>query len=532
MQEADEFYDASIPCRNRRRSEEVARQGYAGLLWSKQFYHYVDSRMADRRSCAATASAGAQRRPQSRMDASFQPRRHLDAGQVGISWFAAWDLAFHMIPLARIDPQFAKKQLILFLREWYMHPNGQIPAYEFAFGDVNPPVHAWAAWRVYKMTGAARPARPAFLESVFQKLLLNFTWWVNRKDVEGNNSLPAAFSGWTTSGCSIARSRCRLADILQQADGTAWMGFYCVTMLSMALELAADDPGLRRHGVEILRALRRHRRRDELARRHRACGTSKTDFTTTSCKVDGQHDPAADAFAGRADPADRGRGPGDGTRSTGCPGFNKRMEWFLEHRKDLAPHITYCEAMLPITGTGCWRFRLASGSSARCGTCWTKTNSSRPTASARSRAFTASSPYVFRAGNEEYRVDYVPGEGNELSVRRQLELARSDLVPDQLSCSSKRWNVTTTSMATLQGRMPDWLRKHDDAPASRRRACAPALEHLPAERERRRAHVMAIPRVTRTIRTGRISCCFTNISTAKPAAAAAQVIRPDGRRSR
>ena len=157
-------------------------------------------------------------------------------------WYAAWDLAFHMIPFARLDPHFAKEQLMLLLREWYMHPNGQIPAYEFAFGDVNPPVHAWACWRVYKMTGPRGGRDRVFLGRVFQKLLINFTWWVNRKDVEGQNIFSGGFLGLDNIGV-FDRSRPLPGNLkLEQADGTAWMAAYCLTMLSMALELAREDP--------------------------------------------------------------------------------------------------------------------------------------------------------------------------------------------------------------------------------------------------------------------------------------------------
>ena len=162
---------------------------------------------------------------------------------------------------------------MLFLREWYMHPNGQMPAYEFAFGDVNPPVHAWACWRVYKMTGAARRSATAlFLARVFQKLLLNFTWWVNRKDAEGKHLFAGGFLGLDNIGVFDRSQPLPGGGHLEQADGTAWMAFYCATMLSMALELAQRGPGLRGHRLQVLRALRRHRRRDEHARRHRAVG--------------------------------------------------------------------------------------------------------------------------------------------------------------------------------------------------------------------------------------------------------------------
>ena len=211
MKEADEFYDAVIPSETDDEAKTVARQGYAGLLWSKQFYHYFIREWL----------SGDPAQPPPPPERHFGRNRewtHLFNRDVismpdkwEYPWFAAWDLAFHMIPFSKIDPHFAKKQLILFLREWYMHPNGQIPAYEFAFGDVNPPVHAWAAWRVYKMTGPRGQRDTAFLESVFQKLLLNFTWWVNRKDAEGNNLFSGGFLGLDNIGVFDRRSRCRPA---------------------------------------------------------------------------------------------------------------------------------------------------------------------------------------------------------------------------------------------------------------------------------------------------------------------------------
>jgi hypothetical protein len=157
-------------------------------------------------------------------------------------WFAAWDLAFHMVPFSQIDPEFAKQQMLLFLREWYMHPNGQIPAYEFAFGDVNPPVHAWAAWRVYKITAPRGKRDTLFLERIFQKLLMNFTWWVNRKDPSGKNIFSGGFLGLDNIGVFDRSQPLPTGGYLEQADGTGWMAFYCLTMLSMALELAQTNP--------------------------------------------------------------------------------------------------------------------------------------------------------------------------------------------------------------------------------------------------------------------------------------------------
>ena len=158
-------------------------------------------------------------------------------------WYAAWDLAFHCVSLAIIDPDFAKDQLVLLLREWYMNPNGQLPAYEWAFSDVNPPVHAWAAWRVYKIERRVRGvADRAFLEKVFHKLLLNFTWWVNRKDPDGSNIFQGGFLGLDNIGVFDRSAPLPTGGHLEQSDGTSWMGMYCLNMLAIALELAKEDP--------------------------------------------------------------------------------------------------------------------------------------------------------------------------------------------------------------------------------------------------------------------------------------------------
>ena len=212
----------------------VQRQAFAGMLWSKQYYHYFVEPLARRRPGAAaaartSASAGAittggtsQRATSCRCRTSGSTR----GSRRGT-------LAFHVIPFALIDPDFAKDQLLLLTREWYMHPNGQIPAYEWAFGDVNPPVHAWAAWRVYQIEEKIDGQRDRdFLERVFQKLLLNFTWWVNRKDSEGNNIFEGGFLGLDNIGVFDRTSGLPTGGRLEQADGTSWMAMYCLNLLA------------------------------------------------------------------------------------------------------------------------------------------------------------------------------------------------------------------------------------------------------------------------------------------------------------
>ena len=239
-QEADTFYKEVSPAPMGEAERAVQRQAFAGLMWTKQVYHYEVSRWRKGDPTQPT--------PPPRRDRN-KHWGHLDAHDVismpdkwEYPWFAAWDTAFHCLPLAMVDAEFAKYQLDIMTREWYMHPNGQIPAYEWKFGDVNPPVHAWATWRVYKIeqkrTGKGDRV---FLERVFQKLLLNFTWWVNRKDAEGNNVFEGGFLGLDNIGV-FDRSNLPTGGHIEQADGTSWMAMYSLNMLTIALELAKENP--------------------------------------------------------------------------------------------------------------------------------------------------------------------------------------------------------------------------------------------------------------------------------------------------
>src|SRR5271166_2815762 len=242
QREADEFYATVIPQDLSEDAQSVMRQGFAGMLWSKQFYHYVIKDWLH-------GDPGNPPPPPERKAGRNHEWTHLYNADVismpdkwEYPWYAAWDLAFHCIPLALVDSDFAKEQLTLMLREWYMHPNGQIPAYEWAFGDVNPPVHAWAAWRVYKIDRRMRGvADREFLERVFHKLLLNFTWWVNRKDPDGHNIFQGGFLGLDNIGVFDRSAPLPTGGHLEQSDGTSWMGMFCLNMLAIALELAKDD---------------------------------------------------------------------------------------------------------------------------------------------------------------------------------------------------------------------------------------------------------------------------------------------------
>ncbi len=242
QREADEFYEWLLEGRNAD-ERSVERQAYAGLIWSKQFYHLDVSRWLQGDLAEPTP-------PEGRRNGRNHEWKHLDNREVlsmpdawEYPWYAAWDLAFHAIPLARLDPEFAKRQLLLLTREWYMHPNGQLPAYEWAFGDVNPPVHAWAAWKVYQIereiTGKGDRA---FLERIFHKLLLNFTWWVNRKDPDGHNIFEGGFLGLDNIGVFDRSAPLPTGGHMHQADGTSWMAMYSLNLLQIATELALDNP--------------------------------------------------------------------------------------------------------------------------------------------------------------------------------------------------------------------------------------------------------------------------------------------------
>ncbi len=240
--EADEFYARLAPPSLSADARRVQRQAFAGMLWSKQFYHY------DVRTWLEGDPAEPPPPPERKHGRNHEWRHLYNADVISMPdkweypWYAAWDLAFHCIPLAQVDSDLAKEQLILLLREWYMHPNGQLPAYEWNFGNVNPPVHAWAAWRVYKIEKRIRgKADRAFLERVFHKLLLNFTWWVNRKDAEGKNVFQGGFLGLDNIGVFDRSAPLPTGGYIEQSDGTSWMAMYCLNMLAIALELAHED---------------------------------------------------------------------------------------------------------------------------------------------------------------------------------------------------------------------------------------------------------------------------------------------------
>ncbi len=341
QREADEFYATVIPQELPEDARNVMRQSFAGLLWSKQYYHYVVREWLAGDPAMPPPAA-------ERLSGRNHAWEHLYNADVismpdkwEYPWYAAWDLAFHMVPLALVDSDFAKEQLILMLREWYMHPNGQLPAYEWNLADVNPPVHAWAAWRVYKIEKKRRGiGDTAFLERVFHKLLLNFTWWVNRKDAEGRNVFQGGFLGLDNIGI-LDRSRPLPAGgYLEQADGTGWMAMYCLNLLAIAMELAGQDPVYEdvaskfwEHFLHITTAMT-HLGNDGVGM------WSEEDewFFDVLLLPDGSHVPLKirsmvgliPLFAVEMlepELVDR------------LPGFKRRLEWFIDNRPDLTTNV-------------------------------------------------------------------------------------------------------------------------------------------------------------------------------------------------
>jgi len=345
QKEADEFYASRIPKELSDDAKSVMRQSFGGMLWCKQFYHY------DVRTWLEGDPAGPPP-PKERLQGRNKDWTHLYNDDIismpdkwEYPWYAAWDLAFHCIPIALVDPDFAKEQLILLLREWYMHPNGQLPAYEWAFGDVNPPVHAWAAWRVYKIERRVRGvADRGFLQKVFHKLLLNFTWWVNRKDPDGMNIFQGGFLGLDNIGLFDRSAPLPTGGHLEQSDGTSWMGMYCLNMMAIALELAKEDPAYEdvaskffEHFVNIAHAM------NDMGSGGRSLWDEADGFYYDVLQLPNgeEHFMKIRSMVGliplfavetlEPEVVDR------------LPGFKRRMQWFIDNHADVPEHIEMTE---------------------------------------------------------------------------------------------------------------------------------------------------------------------------------------------
>ncbi|MEH1947767.1 MAG: glucosidase [Nostoc sp.] len=412
QQEADKFYQRVTPFPLSEDMRNVQRQAFAGMLWSKQYYHYVveDWLKGDRNTPAP---------PSERQQGRNREWFHLYNKDIlsmpdkwEYPWFAAWDLAFHTIPLAMIDPNFAKYQLDVLTREWYMHPNGQIPAYEWAFGDVNPPVHAWATWRIYKIEQKIYGrADRQFLERVFQKLMLNFTWWVNRKDTEGNNVFQGGFLGLDNIGVFDRSAALPTGGHIDQSDGTSWMGMYCLNMLAIALELAKTNPVYEdiatkffEHFLYIADAM------NKIGEMEASLWNYSDGFYYDVLRLpERQITLKVRSMVGLI-PLFAIETIEPETLKL-LPGFKKRLEWFIQNRPDLRQNV----ACMETKGVGARRL-LAIVSRDKLKSILQKMLDESEFFGlygirALSR-FHAENPYIFDVNGSQFRVDYEPAESS------------------------------------------------------------------------------------------------------------------------
>ncbi len=409
--EADEFYEAISPYPMNDDMRNVQRQAFAGMLWSKQFFNYVVEDWLKGDPCFPPP-------PPERTFGRNHDWIHLYNDDIlsmpdkwEYPWFAAWDLAFHTIPLAMIDPEFAKRQLLLLTREWYMHPNGQIPAYEWAFSDVNPPVHAWAAWRIYnierKMYGREDTR---FLERVFQKLLLNFTWWVNRKDSQGKNVFEGGFLGLDNIGVFDRSAKLPTGGYIEQADGTSWMGMYSLNMLAIALELSKENPSYEdiaskffEHFLYIANAM------NLLGGKDRGLWDEEDGFYYDVLSLpDGSHIPLKVRSMVGLIPLFAIETIEPQTLEH-LGGFRNRLEWFIDNRSELRKNV----ACMRTHGVGERRLLSIVDKEKIVRILQKMLDENEFLSPYGIRAISryhAEHPYVFHVNGHEYRVDYEPAE--------------------------------------------------------------------------------------------------------------------------
>lgn len=409
--EADAFYSKIIPDELSEDNKQIMRQAFAGMLWSKQFYHYAVEQWL-KGDVTMPAPPNERKTGRNRQWPHLYNRDVIsmpDAWEY--PWYATWDLAFHCLPLAQIDADFAKEQLILVLREWYMHPNGQLPAYEWALGDVNPPVHAWAAWRVYKMEEKRVGIQDrVFLERVFHKLMLNFTWWVNRKDFEDNNLFQGGFLGLDNIGIFDRSAPLPTGGHLEQSDGTSWMAMYCLNMLSIALELSSKDPAYEdvaskfwEHFMYIAHAM------NNMGDNHMSMWDEEDGFYYSLLHTpDDRHIPMKVRSMVGLIPLFA-----VDTLEPGClsrlPDFKRRMEWFIENRPDLTRNL----ASMTLEGIGERRLLsiLRPDQLRRVLTIMLDEEEFLSPYGLRSLSkYHQNNPFIMHVDGTEYRVDYTPAE--------------------------------------------------------------------------------------------------------------------------
>ncbi len=406
--ESDQFYAECIPSQLTTEERAISRQAYAGLLWTKQFYYYVVDSWVKGDPNSPPPPPGREVGRNSDWTHLFNRDVISMPDKWEYPWYAAWDVAFHMIPMARVDIEFAKNQLILFLREWYMHPNGQIPAYEWALNDVNPPVHAWACWHVYKLSGDKE-----FLARTFQKLLLNFTWWVNRKDTRGQHVFSGGFLGLDNIGVFDRSKPLPGGGTLDQADATAWMAFFCGNMLQMALELAEENQAYSdmaskffEHYVAISEAMN--------SLHGTGLWENEDGFYYDHLLRDGKSTAMRVRSLVGLIPLCSNVMIHESTLQK-LPGFQRRMNWFLKNRPQMTKHMAYMEKFCPAGSTTEMRL-LAIPSTERFRKLLSYMLDEKeflsPYGIRSMSAIHGEKPFVFEHAGGKESVGYVPGESN------------------------------------------------------------------------------------------------------------------------
>ena len=507
----------------------VQRRALAGLLWSKQSYLFDVARWLD-------GDDPAQPPPASRRTIRNRHWRHLNSMRVmsmpdkwEYPWFAAWDLAFQCVPFALVDAKFAKDQLWLLLFEQFQHPSGQLPAYEWEFGDLNPPVHAWAVWRVYNMDRIRNGhADREWLERCFHKLLINFTSWVNKVDRDGNNVFEGGFLGLDNITVIDRSEPSSDGAVLEQSDATGWMGMFCLNLMRIALELARDNPvyeGMAtkflQHYVYVAYAMKHMGGRDVqlFDERGRVLLRRVALPRRQLAEVPGP-------LAGRTDPAVRGRAP-RARVDRAVQGIHGEPQLVPQEppppgrrgdpparaarrQDDLPAHDRRHRAAAPAALPRLRRTRV-------------------PVALRHPLAVEAARGAAVRVGRAPRGVR-ARRVGRE-AQGRQLELARADLVPDDASSSSSRCASSAPRSGRPTCRHAGLGRPADRAPGDRARYRPPDDRYLPARQEPAAAGVRRRAEVRRRSPAGAITCCFTSTSTATTARASAQATRPGGPRS-
>ncbi len=495
--DADEFYDRIAPPSLSEDQRRVHRQALAGMLWSKQFYYFdLERWLTEHKSHPLLESA----RPGVRNTEWFHM---LNADIISMPdkweypWYAAWDLAFHTTALALVDFDFAKDQLLLMLRNLYVHPNGQIPAYEWNFSDVNPPVHAWATLYLYKMERTLGRSDLRFLERAFQGLMLNFNWWVNRKDPAGRNVFAGGFLGLDNIGVFDRSAQLPTGGSLEQADGTAWMAFYCQCMLEMSLILTEYDAMYEevafkfvQHFMWISYAM------DRIGEHHDEMWDEEDGFFYDLLRL-----PNGEAMRLKVRSL-VGLLPlcastvFEGDAVARYPKLMEMIELFKKRHPELVSHVAPTDKGF----VGVNDRRLLSILNKQklervLGYLLDENEFLGPHGIRSLSRYHLDHPFTFRVGHDEYKVQYLPGGIEHRHVRRQLQLAGPGVDAGQRADRPRAAEPVPVLRRRLQGPVPHGFGPVHDAVRSRAGDCSGGWRHVPARRQRTTARLRRLGQV-------------------------------------